>query len=103
MSRKGKLQKHEQSTISIFENKNVFAALENLERYTPNWDKTSTWEVEYQIIFIFIFFFWPCLASCGILVPRPGIEPAPPALETRSPNHRTTREFPVFIFFISAF
>lgn len=49
MSRNSKLQKHEQSTISIFENKNVYAALENLERYTPNWDETSIWEVEYQI------------------------------------------------------
>lgn len=58
MSRNSKLQKHEQSTISIFENKNVYAALENLERYTPNWDKTSIWEVEDQIIFIFIFFFF---------------------------------------------
>ena len=25
-------------------------------------------------------FFWPCHMACGILVPRPGIEPAPPAM-----------------------
>ena len=32
--------------------------------------------------------------ACGILVPGPGIEPAPPALEAWSPNHWTTREVP---------
>ena len=30
----------------------------------------------------------------GILVPQPGIEPVPPALEARSLNHCTTREVP---------
>ena len=28
-----------------------------------------------------LFFFWLCSKACGILVPRPGIEPASPALE----------------------
>ena len=31
----------------------------------------------------------------GILVPRPGIEPVPPAVEAQSPNHWTAREFPL--------
>ena len=31
--------------------------------------------------------------ACGILVPQPGIEPAPLALKARSPNHWTAREF----------
>ena len=35
----------------------------------------------------------PCVAY-GILVPQPGIEPAPPALEGQSLNHWTTREAP---------
>ena len=44
--------------------------------------------------FLFLFFnFWPNLAACRILVPRPGTEPVPPAMEVRSPNHWTTREF----------
>ena len=30
----------------------------------------------------------------GILVPRLGIEPKPPALETQSPNHCTAKEVP---------
>ena len=34
-------------------------------------------------------------AACGILVPQPGIEPAPPALWAWSLNHWTTREVPV--------
>ena len=33
-------------------------------------------------------FFWPC----GILVPPPGIEPTPPAVEAWSLNHWTARE-----------
>ena len=41
-----------------------------------------------------IFFFGLCCAACGILIPRPGIKPVPPAVKARSPNHWTTREFP---------
>ena len=37
-------------------------------------------------------FFQPGHAACGVLVPQPGIEPAPPALEAQSFNHWTTRE-----------
>ena len=39
-----------------------------------------------------VFFFWLCQIACGISVPGPGIELAPLALETWSPNHWTTRE-----------
>ena len=42
----------------------------------------------------FFFFFWPHHAACGILVPRPGIEPRPPTVEAWSPNHWTARELP---------
>ena len=38
-------------------------------------------------------FFWATLA-CGILVPQPGIEPVPRAVEAPSPNHWTAREVP---------
>ena len=44
------------------------------------------------------FFFWPCRAACGILVPQPGIKPAPPAVEAGSLNHWTAREVPQWIF-----
>ena len=37
--------------------------------------------------------------ACGISVPRPGIEPVPPAVEAQSLNHWTTREAPLFISF----
>ena len=37
---------------------------------------------------------WLCHTACGILVPRPGIEPLPPALEAWRPNPWTAREFP---------
>ena len=37
-------------------------------------------------------FYGPRLVACGILVPRPGIEPVPPAVEAQSLNHWTARE-----------
>ena len=37
--------------------------------------------------------------ACRILVPRPGIEPMPPAVEAQSPNHWTAREVPVLRYF----
>ena len=40
------------------------------------------------------FFFWSCHTAYGILVPHPGIEPMPPALEAQSLNHQTSREVP---------
>ena len=36
--------------------------------------------------------------ACWILVPRPGIKPAPPAVEARSLNYWTAREFPRYSF-----
>ena len=44
--------------------------------------------------FLCFLFFWPRQAACGILVPRPGIKPVPPALGARSLNHWTAREVP---------
>ena len=38
--------------------------------------------------------------ACRILVPQPGIEPVPPAVEAQRPNHWTTREIPEFCFYI---
>ena len=48
--------------------------------------------------YFFFFNFWQRQTACGILVPRPGIEPAPSAVKARSPNHRTAREFPQYVF-----
>ena len=45
----------------------------------------------------FFFFFGPCCTACGILVPRPGIEPGPSAVRAQSPNYWTTREFPRWV------
>ena len=44
------------------------------------------------------FFFCLCLATCGISVPWPGIEPQSPAVKMPSLNHWTIREFPLFSF-----
>ena len=46
----------------------------------------------------FFFFFGRAHEACRILVPQPGIEPGPrpTAVKAPSPNHWTTREFPVF-------
>ena len=57
--------------------------------------KDSFTEVQFTIIKSPIYvFIWPQHAACGILVPRPGIEPVPPEVEAQSPNHRTAREVP---------
>ena len=40
------------------------------------------------------FFLWTHHAARGILVPRPGIEPTPPAVEAWSLSHWTAREVP---------
>ena len=37
-------------------------------------------------------YFWLCHEACRTLVPQPGIEPAPAALEAWHPNHWTARE-----------
>ena len=41
-----------------------------------------------------LFYFWPCHAACGVLVPLQGTECRPPTVEVRRPNYWTTREFP---------
>ena len=50
------------------------------------------------LFFKFLFYFWSHCMAWGILVPRPGIEPMPPAVEVQSPNHWTAREVPMHSF-----
>ena len=38
--------------------------------------------------------FWLSYAASSILVPWPGIEPGPPAVDMQSPNHWTAKEIP---------
>ena len=45
------------------------------------------------------FLFQPHCAACGTVIPQAGIEPVPPAVEARSPNHWTAGEFPAIFFF----
>ena len=49
-------------------------------------------------LFVCLFLvFWSHRAACGILVPLPGIQLAPPAAKGRNLNHWTTREIPHFL------
>ena len=48
--------------------------------------------------FCFVLFLDVLHIACGILVPWPGIEPAPPALGTHSLNPCTARDVPKFVF-----
>ena len=48
---------------------------------------------------LFLFFLFGCAQACGILVSQPRIEPMSPALEARSSNHQTAREFPIQHYF----
>ena len=45
-----------------------------------------------------IYLFWLSGVACGILVPWPGIEPGPPAVEVQNPNLWTHQEFPGLAF-----
>ena len=54
---------------------------------------TATVAVFVSLKKYFTFIFWLHHAACGILVPRPGIEPGSLAMRTRSPNHWTNRWF----------
>ena len=54
--------------------------------------------VEALTFFLFLFIFFGCLA-CGIQVTRPDIEPELLAVKAWSPNHWTTREFPISVLF----
>ena len=65
--------------------------------HTWEWNCWLMWLRKLTIFLFFSFFcltFWPYRTACGILVPQPEIEPAPPAVEARSLNHWTTREVP---------
>ena len=48
--------------------------------------------------FCLFFIFWPGHEARGILVPRLGIKPVPPAVEAWSLNQWTVREVPSFFF-----
>ena len=52
-------------------------------------------------IYLFLFYFFDWVA-CRILVPWPGVEPMPPAVEAWLPDHWTAREVPSSQFKIKA-
>ena len=70
--------------------------------------RTFLGEVSVQI-FGPLYFIYLFIGHTMILVPWPGIEPAPLAEEVWSPNHWTAREFPclfligVFVFLLLSF
>ena len=51
------------------------------------------------LFFLSLFGGRPCYSTHGILVPQPGMEPMPPAVEVWSLNHWTFREVLFFFFF----
>ena len=51
----------------------------------------------FYLFYFIIIFRRPCHGACGILVPQTGIEPVPPAMEVRSPNHWTTGKVPFLL------
>ena len=54
----------------------------------------SLGRVSFMAFLTAVLLFWGCCVACGILVPQPGIQPVPPAVEAWSPNHCTAREVP---------
>ena len=64
------------------------------------------WAQQHARFFMLLFFFfpfWPPRMTWEILVSRPMIAPQARAVKPLSPNHWTTREFPVCIFFSPLF
>ena len=55
---------------------------------------SSLGRVSFMAFLTAVLLFWGCCVACGILVPQPGIQPVPPAVEAWSPNHWTAREAP---------
>ena len=55
----------------------------------------------FSLSFFLSFLFWPHHAARGILVPQPGIEPVPPAVEAWRLNHWATRQV-LLPFFLKA-
>ena len=53
--------------------------------------------------FIFKIFSWPCHMACRILVPQPGSESAPLALEAWSVSHWTIRKVPPLLSYCFSF
>ena len=66
--------------------------MEGQEVGRTNW----RWHEQARKLFFsqIFFFFRLCYAARGILIPPPGIELRPPALEAQSLNHWTTRKVP---------
>ena len=44
--------------------------------------------------YYYYYYFWPCHIAWGILVPWPGVEPTPSAVEAWSLNHWNSKEVP---------
>ena len=56
--------------------------------------KDSFPEIQFTMWKSLISFIWSCHADCGVLVPRPGIQPRSPDMEAWSPKHWTAGEVP---------
>ena len=55
-------------------------------------NQSSLREATVLFCFVLFCFFWPYHSTCGILVPRSGVELMPPAVEMWSLHHWTPRE-----------
>ena len=83
----------------VFTNQSQVAVLRRVKLLCAN---GSDWLDLIIYMFIYILFvclfIWSHFTARGILVPRPGIELTPLALEVQSPNHWSAREVPMYIF-----
>ena len=57
--------------------------------------------IMFFVLSLSVSLFWLHHTACGILIPWPGIEPGPLAVNAWSPNHWTTRELPSIMFFLN--
>ena len=59
----------------------------------------ESWSLFYCVFFVCVGFSFSFFShtACGIFVPLPGTEPGPSKMRVQSPNHWTTREFPLLL------
>ena len=63
-------------------------------------ERNSFWRAKEFDFVRLLLFFWPCHATCRILVAQPGLEPGPSSVEAESPNHWTSM-YPLNLIFRS--
>ena len=78
---------------------NLFTLSLGFHPRDESWSWQPIWGTTTRCFFFFLIF-QPCYVAYRILIPPPGTESAPPAMEAQSLNHWMARDVPKITFFI---